>query len=171
MTRLPGLGATLVGLALLAASPQAAVAQGVGLPLGTPAPAVTLEDLDGNAVDLQRLVAGKPALIEFWATWCEQCEALQPQIDRIRVAHGERVAVVAVAVAVSQSLRRVKRHVEEHDPGYPFLWDARGAAVRAFQAPTTSVVVMLDATGTVVYTGSGADQDLEGALARVLDAG
>ncbi|MCA9739307.1 MAG: TlpA disulfide reductase family protein [Gemmatimonadota bacterium] len=171
MTRLPGLRATLVGLSLLVASPLAAVAQGVGLPLGTPAPAVTLEDLDGNAVDLQRLVAGKPALIEFWATWCEQCEALQPQIDRIQAAHGERVAVVAVAVAVSQSLRRVKRHVEEHDPGYPFLWDARGAAVRAFQAPTTSVVVMLDATGNVVYTGSGADQDLEGAVARVLEEG
>lgn len=171
MTRLPGLRATLAGLSLLLASPLAVAAQGVGLPLGTPAPAVTLEDLDGNAVDLQRLVAGKPALIEFWATWCEQCEALQPQIDRIQAAHGERLAVVAVAVAVSQSLRRVKRHVDEHDPGYPFLWDARGAAVRAFQAPTTSVVVMLDATGKVVYTGTGADQDLLGAVARVLEGG
>jgi hypothetical protein len=76
--------------------------------------------------------------------------------------------VVAVAVAVSQSLRRVKRHVEGHDPGYPYLWDGRGAAVRAYEAPTTSVIVILDEEGKVAYTGVGAQQDLMGAVDRIL---
>ncbi|MEZ4416550.1 MAG: TlpA disulfide reductase family protein [Gemmatimonadota bacterium] len=148
-------------------SALSAQSSGVGPSLGTPAPAATLEDLDGNAVDLLQYTRGKPALIEFWATWCENCEALQPQLDRIHDAYGDRVAVVAVAVGVSQSLRRVRRHVEQHEPGYPYLWDGKGTAVRAYDATTTSVVVILDAQGKVVYTGVGADQDLLGAMAAV----
>jgi thiol-disulfide isomerase/thioredoxin len=157
-------------LSLLLVLPPAG-AQEVGLPLGTVAPAAALEDLDGNAVELLDYVQGRPALIEFWATWCENCEALAPQMDRIHEEYGDRMSVVAVAVAVSQSVRRVKRHLEDHAPGYPYLWDAQGAAVRAYRAPTTSVVVILDAEGKVVYTGSGGGQDLVSVVADLLGDG
>ena len=142
---------------------------GVSLPVGTEAPDVELEDLDGNAVRLSDYIDGKPALIEFWASWCENCEALQPQMDEIRTRFGDRMSMVAVAVAVAQSQRRVRRHLEDHDPGYPFLWDARGAAVRAYQAATTSIVVLLDADGTVAYTGVGGGQDLVSAVEALLE--
>lgn len=160
-----------MALALLAALPMAVLAQsgGVSLDLGTRGPGAALEDLDGNSVELlDYVVAGKPAVFEFWATWCEQCEALQPQFDEIQAEYGERVNVVAVAVGVSQSVRRVKRHLEDHDPGYPYLFDKRGAAVRAYNATTTSIVVMLDGEGKVAYTGVGAQQDLLGAVERLI---
>ncbi len=156
----------LAGLSLLAVGVSA---QGVGPAVGTQAPAAALEDLDGKAVQLLSYAPrGKPALIEFWASWCEQCEALQPQLDRIRARHGDKLSMVAVAVAVSQSVRRVKRHLEEHEPGYPYLWDARGEAVRAYNALTTALVVLLDAQGKVVYAGVGSDQKLEAEVAKLL---
>ena len=142
----------------------------VGLPLGTAAPEALLEDLNGDAVDLGDYVGGRPTLIEFWATWCENCEALQPQLDEIQRRYGDEVSIVAVAVAVSQSVRRVRRHLEDHDPGYRYLYDARGEAVRAYKAPTTSVVVILDAEGKVAYTGVGRGQDLVAAVEKVLAA-
>ena len=157
-----------VACMLLCAPTQSLAQSGVGLPLGTEAPSAGLEDLEGNEVDLLDYVSGRPALIEFWATWCENCEALQPQLDQIHAEHGDEIAVVAVAVGVAQSLRRVRRHVEEHEPGYAYLWDGKGAAVRAYKAPTTSVVVLLDAAGSVVYTGAGGDQDLVSAVAELL---
>jgi cytochrome c biogenesis protein CcmG, thiol:disulfide interchange protein DsbE len=150
------------------AQAQAAGEGSVSLPIGSQAPSVVLQDLDGNDVDLLRMIGGKPAVIEFWATWCEQCEALQPQIDRIQAQYGSQVQVVAIAVAVAQTVRRVQRHVADHNHAYPFLYDTRGAAVRAFQAPTTAVVVVLDADGKVAYTGVGAQQNLIGAVERVL---
>ncbi len=76
--------------------------------------------------------------------------------------------MAAVPVAVSLSFRRVPRHLEDHDPGYPYLYDARGAAVRAYNATTTSIVVMLDAEGKVAYTGVGVDQDILGAAEALL---
>ena len=164
-----GLGPLVTSLAMAVAWTSGSLsAQEVGLPLGTQAPAAAVEDLDGNAVELRDIVKGKPALLEFWATWCENCEALQPQMDQIHATYGDRLQVVAVAVAVSQTVRRVKRHLEEHPAGYPYLWDAEGAAVRAYKAPTTSVVVVLDGDGRVVYTGSGGGQDLLAAVAKVM---
>ena len=144
---------------------------GVSLALGTEGPTAELEDLEGNAVSLLDYVeAGKPAVLEFWATWCEQCEALQPQFDELQARYGEQVSVVAIAVGVSQSVRRVKRHIADHDPGYPYLFDKRGAAVRAYNATTTSIVVVLDSDGKVAYTGVGTDQDVIGAVESLLDS-
>lgn len=163
-----------IAVASLLALPGAAQAQAggegsVSLALGSPGPSAELENLDGAAVELGDYIEdGKPALIEFWATWCEQCEALQPQLDEIQARYGDELTVVAVAVGVAQSVRRVKRHLADHDPGYPYLWDARGAAVRAYNATTTSIVVMLDADGNVAYTGVGTQQDLVGAVEALL---
>ena len=160
--------AMLTAVSVFASGAGDAAAQSVSLPLGTQAPAATVEDLERKRGGPADASGRKPALLEFWATWCEQCEALQPEIDRVQATYGDEVSVVAVAVAVAQSVRRVQRHVADAGHDYPFVYDAGGAAVRAFQAPTTAVVVLLDGEGKVAYTGVGPDQDLMGAVERVL---
>jgi len=162
----------VVGLVLFlgySAAPPGLAGQDISLALGTEAPAAALEDLDGNPVQILDYVEeGKPTLIEFWASWCEICEALQPQLDQIQENWGSQVNIVAVAVAVSQSQRRVKRHVEDHEIQYPYLWDGEGEAVKAYEIPGTSIVVILDGEGTVAYTGSGREQDLIGEVAKLV---
>ncbi|MDE2795563.1 MAG: TlpA disulfide reductase family protein [Gemmatimonadota bacterium] len=164
--------AACFALALALAAPATITAQepedGLGLPAGTPAPDAQVEDMEGNQVSLLEVIGGRPALIEFWASWCEQCEALQPEIDRVQERFGEEVAVVAVAVAVSQSRRRVRRHVERHAPGYDYVYDASGEAVRAYKALTTSIVVLVDGEGRVVSTGVGPKQELVKAVETLL---
>ncbi|PYO91990.1 MAG: hypothetical protein DMD62_14320, partial [Gemmatimonadetes bacterium] len=78
--------------------------------------------------------------------------------------YGDRAEFLVVAVAVNQSKNSVQRHLDKHPMPFTFLWDGNGAAVRAFQAPATSYVAVLDAKGRVVYTGVGADQNIEAAL-------
>jgi thiol-disulfide isomerase/thioredoxin len=152
---------------LLAALPLPALAQDIGLAIGaTPVP-VTLEDLDGNAVDLSQYVGKKPVLLEFWATWCPLCRALEPQLAAAQKQYGSTLEVIVVAVGVNQSPRSVKRHLARHALPGRVVWDGKGAAVRAFSAPGTSYVVLLDAKGRVVYTGSGSGQKLLPALARL----
>ena len=140
----------------------------VGLPLGTVPDAVQLEDLDGNAVDLSAYVGSRPVLIEFWATWCEICRALEPKMVAAHQRFGDQVEFLVIAVGVNQNPRSIRRHLEGRPAPFRFLYDRRGGATRAYKAPTTAYVVMLDADGRVAYTGVGADQDLEGALERLV---
>ncbi len=161
--------AVVLGLAMLAPAAAAGQMEGdVGLPLGTVAPAVMVQNLEGNPIQLLDLIKGKPALVEIWATWCELCEQLQPQLDRIHADHGDRLNMVAVGVGVGQNLRRVQRHVAEHKPAYPHVFDPRGAAVRAYNSLTTSIVMLFDTSGKVVYAGVGGDQDLISEVNKLL---
>lgn len=154
--------AVLLLLALLAA-PASAQDQ-IGLPLGATPEAVVLEDLDGNAVDLATYVGTRPVLLEFWATWCPVCKELEPAMRAAHAKYGDVVEFLIVAVGVNQSVRSVRRHVERHAMPGRVLWDGRGQAVRAFRAPSTSYIVVLDAAGKVVYTGVGEQQRIEEAV-------
>lgn len=160
--------ALCAGMLFLAPSVLKAQDDGIGIPLGTTPPAVTIQDLDGNAVDLGLWVGKRPVLVEFWATWCPVCAELLPRMEAARMKYGDCVEFLVVAVAVNQSPNTVRRHLSRHPMPFTFLWDVNGNATRAFQAPATSYVAVLDAKGKVVYTGIGADQDLDAALARAL---
>jgi thiol-disulfide isomerase/thioredoxin len=161
-----GAGLLALAAALMAGAP--ASAQDVGLAIGTVPDAVQVQDLDGNAVSLAEYVGRKPVLIQFWATWCPLCSELEPKLEAARRQHGDALEVLVIAVGVNQTPRSIRRHMERHTPPGRMLFDARGAASRAFRAPTTSYVVALDAAGRVVYTGVGGDQDIAAAAARAV---
>ena len=140
----------------------------IGISRGATLPAVTIEDLDGRPVDLAQWVGKKPVVVEFWATWCPLCAALFPRLEAAHRRYGESVQVLVVAVGVSQTPASIKRHLARHPLPFPVLWDGGGAAVRAFQAPGTSYVVVLDVRGKVSYTGYGAEQDIEAAVRKAV---
>jgi thiol-disulfide isomerase/thioredoxin len=153
----------------VAAAPLAAQDEEIGLPVGADAPAtVILETLDGAPVSLADHVGKKPLLLEFWATWCEVCEALSPRLESAYQRFGDRVEFLIIGVGVNQNPRSIRRHLERHELPGIFLWDGKGAAVRAFAAPQTSYIVTVNAAGKIAYTGIGADQNLEQALERAL---
>jgi len=160
------LAAGALAVVCVSAVPVRAQEARIGIERGATPAGVTLERLDGPAgeVDLEAVIGTKPMLLEFWATWCTNCAELHPQMLEAHAEFGDRVAFYAVAVGVNQSPRRIRRHLEEHPLPFPMLWDERGAATRAFEAPNTSYIVVLDAEGRVTYTGTGADQDIRAAV-------
>lgn len=168
MRRLSPTFVVLAACAAYSALAVPAAAQDVGLAIGSVPDAVAVEDLDGNAVNLGQWIGKKPVLIEFWATWCPICEELEPQIQAVRERFGDRIEVLVIGVGVNQNPRSIRRHLEGHPPPGTVLFDSRGRAARAFQAPSTSYIVVLDAAGRAVYTGVGEDQDLVGAVGKVL---
>ena len=152
---------------LILALPAALHAQ-LGIEIGATAPEVMVETLDGRAVSLASAYKGRPAVIEFWATWCGNCKALEPRLQAAQRKHGSTIAFVGVAVSMNQSVERVKRYTAEHLKGFTHLYDKKGDAVGEFDVPATSYVVVLDKTGKVVYTGLGGDQDIEAAIKKAL---
>jgi thiol-disulfide isomerase/thioredoxin len=160
--------ALAVTVIALAGASSHASAQEVGLPVGAIAPAAAVETLDGRPADLARIVAGRPALVEFWATWCPNCRQLEPQIAALGAKYGARLQLVTVAVSVNQTPERVRRYVAARRIPGTVLFDRAGQATAAYDAPATSYVLVLDRAGKVAYTGQGGDQDLAAAVRRVL---
>jgi thiol-disulfide isomerase/thioredoxin len=163
-------GNVILVLTLLCASVPALRAQDddVGIPVGsTPAPP-KIEDLAHHMVDLAKYVGHGPVLLEFWATWCPICKELEPKMAAAHAKYGKQVTFIAVGVAVNETPASIQRHLTDHPMPYQVLWDSGGNATRAFQAVATSYVVILNAKGAVAYTGTGSDQDIDGALETLL---
>jgi len=174
VNKVRGLRCAVFSVAMLSVGltrPALAQEDEVGIALGARPPAAQVQDLDGHAVDLGTVIGKKPVLLEFWATWCPRCEALVPKMEAARARYGGQVSFVAIAVAVGQTPAAIKRHLTRHPIPFRVFWDADGNAVRAFQAPATSFIVVLDGEGKVVYTGIGEEQDVEAAVRRVVGDG
>ena len=149
------------------AQPARAQEETIGIPVGSSVTSpIPVQDLEGKTVNLADFIGKKPVLVEFWATWCPLCAALMPKIEAAKAKVGDSVDVLIVAVGVGESQASVKRHAASHAmPGRVFF-DFNGAATRAFDAPSTSYIVMLDAKGTVRYTGLGDKQNIEVAIQK-----
>ena len=151
--------AALTVLTALSASPLLAQDH-IGPPLGTIPPAARLQDTSGAAVDLTRYVGKRPVVFEFYATWCEVCQALLPQLEAAQRQYGRQVDFVVIGVGVNETLASMTRHVRSHPEPFTYYFDDAGAAVRAFDVAATGTIIALDAHGRVVYGGGGTDQDL-----------
>jgi thiol-disulfide isomerase/thioredoxin len=158
-----GCGLVVAMTVLLWAAPAAAQ---MGIAVGDKAPIVTVHDLDGNAVDLGQWIGKKPVFLEFWATWCTNCAELLPTVKAAAERYGAKVEFLGMNVTVNQTQARVRRYLETEKPPYRPLWDEAGTSRKAYKVPGTSYVVIIDANGTVVYTGFGGKQDFEPALKR-----
>jgi len=143
------------------------VAQEGGIDVGTMAPAASVVRLDGSTTNLSEYYGDKPVVLEFWATWCPLCKKLEPSMQAARERHAGAVKFVSVGVPSNQTAEKQRMYVDKQQLTGDYVFDKDGAAVAAFKVPHTSYIVIVDRDRKVVYTGVGAEQDIEAALKKV----
>lgn len=137
--------------ALLAAVAGAALEYRLGHPQA-PAPAAaqppaTLPPLelharDGHPVRLPDAYAGKPLLLNFWASWCGPCIAEMAELQRFSAQQpANGVQVVGIAI---DDPAAVAAFLQAHPVGYPILLDRPG--------PNDSSVRLGDRAGVLPYS-------------------
>jgi thiol-disulfide isomerase/thioredoxin len=145
-------------------------AQEGGIVLGADAPSAKVTTLDGASADISSFYGDKPVVFEFWATWCPLCKKLEPSLEAARAKYAGKVTFVNVGVSPNQTAAKQKEYVDKEHLTGEYVFDGGDAAVKAFMAPHTSYIVVVDSHRKVVYTGVGANQDIDAMLKKVMAA-
>lgn len=134
------------GLAVVALIIVEVVTAGGNGGTGRPAFPLPTKVLQGPQVTLADL-QGKPALISFWASWCDPCREEAPEVARLsRSLHG-RAAVVGIDYTDREDSAR--SFLRQYGWKFPVLSDPDGiyGARYGFSALPTTIV--LDPEGKV----------------------
>jgi len=148
--------------ALAGGAPLLAQTPGVG----DAAPVLAVHDLDGRPVDLGRWIGKQPVFLQFWATWCTSCAALEPAVRAARAEYGAEVQFIGINITVGDPRDTVRAWVARENPPWMVLYDDEGASQRAYDVAETSYVVIIDRAGRIVYTGVGGRQSFGAPLRR-----
>ncbi|WP_088183395.1 TlpA family protein disulfide reductase [Sphingobium sp. Z007] len=134
---------------------------------GTPAPDFAFQNPDGGDKTLQDF-AGKPLLVNLWATWCAPCIAEMPTLDRIAATYGPKGLAVLTISQDNQGLKAAKPFFAKHDLPHLKAWadpeNQLGFHYATGLLPTT---VIYDAQGKEMVRVIGA-MDWEGPAAKTL---
>lgn len=79
----------------------------------------TLEDMNGAQVDLRQF-AGKPIVINLWATWCGPCRVETPQLESLWQKYRDR-GVTIIGVSVDDQPDAIRAFAAEYNVSYPML--------------------------------------------------
>lgn len=140
---------------------------------GTAAPPVRLHTLHGAAVNLSDY-AGRPVLINFWASWCKPCRVEMPLLISVHEAH-EEAGLVVLAINLTdqeRSTRDVQGFQAEFQMPFPVLLDKKGKARKLYRLRgiPTSVFVGSDGVVRSVHPGPISDSVLRERLHQILPA-
>jgi thiol-disulfide isomerase/thioredoxin len=125
----------------------------------------TVATLDGGTFDGTSL-AGKPAVLWFWAPWCPTCVAQAPHVARIAADYAGRASVVGVAgLDKVQAMREFVALPKVS--GIPHLADEQGVVWKRFKVTAQSTYVVLDAAGAVTRRGHLEPEQLRAELERL----
>ena len=115
-------------------------------------PTVVLPDLDGRPITLPAAHAGRPLLVNFWASWCGPCIQEMPELDRFVASQGaDGVQVVGIALDDAEAVRTFLQHTPVR---YPILLDAPGPRDSGVQLGNPKGVLpftaLVDAQGRLI---------------------
>lgn len=141
-----------------AASPAASVEA-----LGRESPAPLVQGTPA----LPSLIAGRVAVIDLWATWCDPCKKAIPKLVRLQKAFGPRGLVVA-GVGVGEAPELVERFAAEAEISYPLYVDPEFRFADSVAASKVPTILILDRSGRIVSRSAELDKPALELLRRLL---
>ena len=111
-----------IGLGILASIPLLRGANDgkSGSLVGSPAPALSAEGLDGRTWTL-RDADGRVVWVNFWATWCPPCRTEMPAMEALAERYAGELLILGVDWGEERAM--VEDFVARYEISYPILLD------------------------------------------------
>jgi len=138
---------------------------------GQYAPLFELPAINNPAADFLSLndLAGKPALLSFWTTWCPYCQRQTPVLVDAYNRYAER-GVQFVGINVRENQEQVQEYIRANGIPYPIVLDAGGEVAGRYAVTGFPTTYFLDVEGRIVarHLGQLSSEQVDSYLQQLL---
>jgi thiol-disulfide isomerase/thioredoxin len=134
---------------------------------GTSAPGTEFLDADGQATTIGDF-AGRPVLLNLWATWCGPCVAEMPTLDVLAGREGERLEVLAVSQDTAARERVQGWFGKQGFRNLEVRLDPEMKLMSDLKVDTLPTTILYDAAGREVWRVTGMEDWDSGRAALLL---
>ncbi|HTP24875.1 MAG TPA: TlpA disulfide reductase family protein [Anaeromyxobacteraceae bacterium] len=130
--------------------------------------ALSVRGLEGRVVDIAA-DRGKVRVIDFWATWCEQCKEALPALEGLARELGPR-GLSVYGIAIDEDRRQVQAFLEKRPLSFPVLWDKGAVEASRFFVNCMPMTLIVDRGGLIRYQHQGWEEDSAAKERREVEA-
>jgi cytochrome c-type biogenesis protein len=146
----------------------AAVGPLFAVEIGDSAPAFVLTDIDKNYVFSKKLYGNGWILVDFYATWCENCNEELPHIEDLYAEFGDNGFQVMLLATDDEGHSVVKPYFASKPTTVTVLVDKYKKAVEQFGVEALPTVFLVDPDGKIVFKSVGYHEEDITALKGIL---
>jgi thiol-disulfide isomerase/thioredoxin len=116
-------------------------------------PNITVQQLNGQPINLATIAPGTPVVINLWASWCPPCRREMPTFERAQSAHPE---IQFIYANQGESLETIAHYLNEHDLELDLVVaDPRALLSSTFSALGLPMTLFFDAQGQLIQQHMG----------------
>jgi thiol-disulfide isomerase/thioredoxin len=114
------------------------------------APDFTVYDYDGNAYSLSDF-AGKPVIINFWASWCPPCKREMPDFEKAYIEYGDEIVFMMINLADGkrETVANGQAHIDNEGYTFPVYFDTELSANYNYSTGIVPSTFFINAEGNV----------------------
>ena len=145
---------------------RAALDEALKLQPGQPAPAFTLDNLDGQPVSLGQF-KGQVVLLDFWSSWCKPCISDLPNLRKIKEkTAGWPVVFLNISLDVDEAAWReaIDKHEIEGVHVRAEGWSTE--VTKSYQVSLLPAYYLVDSQGLILDRLSGVE-DIDAIVAMI----
>ncbi len=135
-------------------------------------PNLPLTRLDGTGTSFHEVRDGKPAIINYFASWCPPCKQELPHFQKAFDEHGDAISFIFLDALDGQreTLKTINAFIKSFPFTGPVFYD-QGEFAMTFQTNSLPTTVFVDKEGRVVkgYLGFVPEEVLYADIAALLD--